>query len=151
MTTLTTVRSLTPFYCHTCGRMEGVDSQTCPDCGARRQYVSRLEWFLGDALEAILDGIGLPYRLEQQWPLRDSHGFTWYFDLGLWIERRGACLIEVNGASHLSPKNRDDDKYRAARLNGLPVRIVANDECRLASAHETAASIVGALIRTSAQ
>lgn len=149
--------AVTAFYCHTCGRMEG-DSQTCPECGARRQHVSRYEWFLADALEDRLKACGLAFTLTEQFPITDPRSFTWYFDLRVTVRGRQPLtdLIEVNGSSHLRPTSRDKEKYRAwwrwrIEQDEPPgeLWIVANDECRKAVVHETAARITASLLRRS--
>lgn len=149
---IATAPKLTPFYCHTCGRMEGEDSQTCPDCGARRQHVSRFEWFLADAIEDRLRALNLRYQIEPQYRITDPRSFTWYFDMRVDVygRRHVADLIEVNGASHLGQKTRDDEKWRAYRdgcESNVAYRIVANRDCRQVVVSTTAARIVADLIR----
>lgn len=143
---------LTPFYCHGCGRMEDAAGQTCPSCHARRQHVSRYEWFLADALEDRLQSIGLPYTLDQQWPIRDPRGFTWYFDIRV---AAGGCaeVIEVNGIGHLDSAKHDDAKFRAfvaATDPATTFRIVANNECLVTRVRTTAAITVASLLRRAA-
>jgi hypothetical protein len=143
------------FYCHSCGRMEDSATQTCPACHARRNPVSRYEWFLADAIEDRLKACGLSYSVAEQYPLRDPRGFTWYFDL-----RVSACgrrlitdYVEINGHSHLREGTRDEEKHRAYRLYAETCEpqselwLVANEECRKAVVSETAARIVASLVR----
>lgn len=137
--------ALTPWHCHICGRMEDGDSQTCPNCRSRRQHVSRYEWFLADAIEDRLRACGIGYQIDEQWPIRDNRGFTWYFDIRVAVPNV-VELIEVNGLGHLEHGHRDDDKFRAVPAD-CSFRIVANEECRLAVVHQTAAKIVAGLIR----
>lgn len=136
--------------------MEDGGEKVCPNCGNHRIPSSRYEWHLADALGSVLNGVGFPYLITEQWPLRDRRGFEWFFDLRVAVmsKRVASELIEVNGLSHArvfeSGFYRDDEKYRAfvkADLPGFSYRIVANDACRLATVHETASAIVGSLVR----
>jgi len=135
----------------------------CPDCGEKLHRVSRYEWFLEDALNAALEAAGADHRIRPQFPVEDHRGFTWYWDLGVWVNGGSAfngygLLIDVNGRDHLEQRHytgagggytRDYDKVwelgqQQWHKRGWDHWIVPNDLCRRAGnvVHVTAQEIV---------
>lgn len=146
------------WHCPDCGRMEDTATRKCPTCGEKRQRVSRFEWFLADALTHELTRRDRTFDVFEQWPLEDHRGFTWYFDLAVWVKGNSmyggvTVLIEVDGSSHDNQKKytgqgggytRDSDKHWEAFSNqrlhkqGYDFMSVPNEECRMRVVGETA-------------
>lgn len=114
------------WHCPICGRIEAPAGQRhCPKCGQTMQRCSRYEWFLADELRAFLNHTQREYQLQEQYPIRDHRGFTWYWDIFVWIQGSSVFggygeLIDINGPNHGAQRRysgpgggytRDDDKH----------------------------------------
>ena len=126
------------------------------------QRCSRYEWFLSDALRTILSHLGAEFNIQEQYEVSDHRGFSWYFDLYVWVKGKSiyggyAELIEVNGDDHRKRKRpmKDLDKYLET-LNslqmhkyGMSMRVVKNEQCARRKVFETAIDIADELIERS--
>lgn len=153
------------WNCEWCGRMEDAGTQRCPECETKgrktkRQRCSRYEWFLADALEEVLSAQDRDYSILEQWEMPDHRGFTWYFDLCVWVRGKSSygghsLLIEVNGASHDVADghyDRDMDKdwefhSRGLHRKGYSIQFVTNDECRQRVVKDTARRLATEIIQ----
>lgn len=149
------------WHCLNCGRMEDNEGRDCTRCYGKRIRVSRYEWFLADAIRKALwdEGIG-DYEIIEQWPIDDHRGFTWHFDLMVFVPGSNFFgghheLIEINGSTHETAggEYRDMDKrwevFSNARLHhqGYDFRTVPNDECQIRVVDETAKKIVAEILK----
>jgi hypothetical protein len=157
--------ALVAWYCQSCGRIEAAwNARDCPKCGARMQRCSRYEWFLCDSLQTILAFQGADFDLYQQYPVLDRRGFTWFFDIYVWVRGNSfhggyGELIEINGQTHITQKpyarigyTRDFDKYAETiyfhrfQDSGIHHRTVSNEECTKKRAFYTAVDIADELM-----
>jgi hypothetical protein len=144
---------LSTWHCHECGRIDAVvQDRRCPDCGEKVRACSRYEWFLADALRTQLRILGRPsFSVREQYPIKDHRGFTWYWDLFIWVDGASSCggygeLIDVQGPQHDRQAKysgpgggytRDYDKWWEAfsvlnlEEQGIWCRYVPNDKCRM--------------------
>lgn len=157
------------WYCQECGRIEKPpEEKYCPGCGRKMQRCSRYEWFLIDELYRLLSLQGREFRIYPQYPVADHRGFTWYFDIFVWVNGRSIYggygeLIEVNGSSHAKQKRyrgpgggytHDYDKRWEVISNlrfhkrGIETRVVSNEECSKKNdfVYHTAIAIVDELM-----
>jgi len=158
------------YWCSECWKRHELPPQRtvkCPDCGERLRRCSRYEWFLIDALDMALKATGRNYKIVPQYPIDDHRGFTWYWDVYVWVDGTSpyggaGALIDVDGPDHSRQKKytgpgggytRDRDKVwetNQLRLHrrGIHHEKVTNDDCRLKGrvVFATAGSIVKRLV-----
>ena len=116
-------------YCLSCKARREVDKgiKNCPECGDKLRFVSKYEWNLIDALDALLTTTGREFNITEQYVLRDRRGFDWYWDL--LVEVDGHCvLIDVRGRNS---KDNGEQKYWEAFYNreGWKILQITADEC----------------------
>jgi len=157
------------WFCQNCGRKElPKDMRICPSCGERMQRCSRYEWFLIDELNRLLRLYDRCYRIQPQFPIQDHRGFTWHWDVRVWVEGESyykgfGLLIEVDGPRHKKQKRykgpgggytRDEDKEWEAFTNyklhkkGYDTYVVNNEDCskKNDAVHVTALEILAELL-----
>lgn len=154
------------WHCQRCGRMEDTKDNVCPECGGKRQRVSRYEWFLADALRDFFAKSGRSFKITEQWQLRDHRGYIWYFDLLVSVRGESSSgisqIIEVDGADHKRQKRysgpggvytRDYDKewelfsVQKYHKSGYFLTRVTNEDCRMKVVRATAERLGNEIIK----
>lgn len=152
---MTTLQATAAWWCPRCWdrhELPGVSrtrsKKACPNCGAKMHRCSRYEWFLEDALCSAIEASDRTFRIRPQYPVYDHRGFSWFWDIGIWVDGASihggsGLLIDVNGPDHLLQKNyggpgggytRDYDKVwelgqQRFHKRGWDHLIVLNEDC----------------------